>query len=241
MEDELLELFVQESEEHLDNLEPALLALEKDHSDEAVINEIFRAVHSIKGASGFFGLERISQMAHIMENLMSQVREHVMEVDNAMVEALLKGTDRLRMMLDNCGESNDIDITAEVDVIKKILENQGDSSAADAVESEDDEEEPATEIEGFMPDPYVLMNGLRHGHNYYVVKLHLIRDVHSRKRKPYDFFKEIEECGEFIDSRTDISEITGLDDVGSADPIFSFFFSTVMVPDLAKEIFDVPA
>ncbi|MEM7672689.1 MAG: chemotaxis protein CheW, partial [Verrucomicrobiota bacterium] len=46
---------------------------------------------------------------------------------------------------------------------------------------------------------------------------------------------------EFIDSRTDISEITGLDDVGSADPIFSFFFSTVMVPDLAKEIFDVPA
>ncbi|MGB0370034.1 MAG: hybrid sensor histidine kinase/response regulator [Opitutales bacterium] len=240
MDDELLELFVQESEEHLDNLEPALLALEKDHSDEAVINEIFRAVHSIKGASGFFGLDRISQMAHIMENLMSQVREHVMEVDNAMVEALLKGTDRLRMMLDNCGESNEIDITTEVDVIKQILENHGDSSAAAAVDSEQESDKDPSDIEGFRPDPYVLMNGLRHGHNYYVVKLNLIRDVHAHQRKPFDFFKEIEDCGEFIDSRTDISGITGLDDAGAADPTFSFFFSTVMVPDLAKEIFDVP-
>ena len=236
MEDELLDLFVQESEDHLDNLEPALLALEKDHSDEAVINEIFRAVHSIKGASGFFGLERISQMAHIMENLMSQVREHVMEVDNAMVEALLKGTDRLRAMLDNCGESNEMDITTEVDIIKAILENQGDAGHIETSE----ESKPQAELHGFVPDPYALMNGLRHGHNFYIVKANLIKDIHLKKRKPFDFFKEIEDCGEFIASRTDISDITGLDDVGAADPIVSFFFSTVMAPDLAFEIFDVP-
>ena len=236
MKDELLDLFVQESEEHLDNLEPALLALEKDHSDEAVINEIFRAVHSIKGASGFFGLDRISQMAHIMETLMSQVREHVMEVDNAMVEALLKGTDRLRAMLDNCSKSNEMDIDTEVDVIKHILDNHGDSAAAEASDSEP----PKGYIDGFTPDPYLLMNGLLHGHNFYIVKAKLIQDVHMKKRKPFDFFKEIEECGEFISSRTDISEITGLDDAGSADPMVSFFFSTVMAPDLAFEIFDVP-
>ena len=237
MEDDLLDVFIQEAQEHLDVLEPALLSLENDPANDGTINEIFRAVHSIKGASGFFGLDRISELAHIMENLMSQVREHVFSITPSMVEALLKGTDKLRVMIDDSAHSNDMDTAVEIAAVKAILDAEGDPTpqALDSI----DEETEVKSVDGFVPDPYLLMNCLRHGQNFFIVSLNLIKDIAERGRQPYNFFQEVEDCGEFIDSRTDISGIGGFDDVAQADPMFSFFFSTAMAPELAVEIFDV--
>ena len=75
MNNDLLQMFVQESREHLDHLEPDLLALESNKSNAELINRMSQAVHSIKGAYSFFGLKKISELSHSMENLMSRVRE----------------------------------------------------------------------------------------------------------------------------------------------------------------------
>jgi len=66
-QDELIAVFVEESIQHLESIEPDLLAMEKDinHIDPEIVNGIFRAVHSIKGASGFFGLKKNGNLSHI--------------------------------------------------------------------------------------------------------------------------------------------------------------------------------
>ena len=75
MDPELIADFIVESKEHLETIEPNLLELEKAPGNLALLNEIFRPMHSLKGASGFLALNRINQVAHRSENILDELRK----------------------------------------------------------------------------------------------------------------------------------------------------------------------
>ena len=122
-EDGLLASFAEESQEHLQTIEPALLELEKsgDKIDSEMINEIFRSIHSIKGASDFFGLEQIGKLSHIMENLLSLLRDGKISVTPELTDALLIGVDALRTMVDDVTTSEELDIQSELTALQEIF------------------------------------------------------------------------------------------------------------------------
>ena len=91
-------LFIAEAEEHIANLESGLLRLEQG-GDRAVIAELFRSAHTLKGSAGAAGLTGMSQLAHAMENLLDQVRNGTRAVTAELVDALLMGVDFLRAMV----------------------------------------------------------------------------------------------------------------------------------------------
>jgi two-component system chemotaxis sensor kinase CheA len=91
-------LFIAEAEEHIANLESGLLRLEQG-GDGAVIAELFRSAHTLKGSAGAAGLTGMSQLAHAMENLLDQVRNGTRAVTAELVDALLMGVDLLRAMV----------------------------------------------------------------------------------------------------------------------------------------------
>ena len=74
-DDSLLQEFLTESREHLESIEPDLLVLEAEGAEagDEVINKIFRAIHSIKGAAGFFGFERLKNLSHVMESVLMRI------------------------------------------------------------------------------------------------------------------------------------------------------------------------
>jgi two-component system chemotaxis sensor kinase CheA len=74
-DEELIQEFVIESRDHLAGIEPDFLTLEQclDDIPSELINRIFRAIHSIKGASGFFGLTALKNLSHVMESLLMMV------------------------------------------------------------------------------------------------------------------------------------------------------------------------
>ena len=76
-DDETLRLYVEESIEHLADIENDLLAIEKAGADinEELVNKVFRAAHSIKGGAGFMGLNNIKELSHKMENVLGMIRE----------------------------------------------------------------------------------------------------------------------------------------------------------------------
>jgi two-component system chemotaxis sensor kinase CheA len=114
---EMLHDLVLESREHLTAIEPDLLELEEKGnavSDE-LVNRIFRAVHSIKGGFGFFGLEKVTKLSHAMENVLSRVRDHELEVTPPMIDALLIGIDKLRILLDDVENSENMSIETELE------------------------------------------------------------------------------------------------------------------------------
>ncbi|HTO70339.1 MAG TPA: chemotaxis protein CheA [Myxococcota bacterium] len=102
----LISEFVTESLEHLEAAEPLLLEMEKRGSGEAdALNEIFRAIHSIKGASGFLGLENVSKLSHALESLLMKLRDGELSFQAGMADPLLRGIDSLRRMLNALPES----------------------------------------------------------------------------------------------------------------------------------------
>ena len=105
--DELLPAFVEESQQHLQRIEPDLLALERSEEsvDPETLNRIFRGIHSIKGASGFFGFKNIGRLSHVMESSLSLLRDGRISLTPPLIDALLSGVDALKSMLEDIGGS----------------------------------------------------------------------------------------------------------------------------------------
>jgi two-component system, chemotaxis family, sensor kinase CheA len=122
-DDELIKDFIVESQEHLSDVESQLLTLEsqQDGVDVALVNKVFRAVHSIKGAAGFLGFEVLESLAHRGEEVLNRLRNHEMRPTNLVINTLLKATDRLKGLLDSLETSNEQDVTEHIVALERLL------------------------------------------------------------------------------------------------------------------------
>ncbi|MGK5094939.1 hybrid sensor histidine kinase/response regulator [Deltaproteobacteria bacterium TL4] len=111
---EIVHEFIVEAFEHTDVLEEKLLVLEEEKSEtkpQELIDELFRAAHSIKGGSGFFGLVKITKVSHLMENMLEELRTGAQACTPDHISTLLNGVDLLRLLLNNVKDDTEIDIT----------------------------------------------------------------------------------------------------------------------------------
>lgn len=144
MDPELIADFITEAKEHLETIEPNLLELEKAPDNLALLNEIFRPMHSLKGASGFLGLNRINLLAHRAENILDELRKGAMVVTSEIMDVILSATDALRQMIDNLeqsGSEGDVEIEAIIAQIDALM--SGDIPAPAPAEPQAAAEAPA--------------------------------------------------------------------------------------------------
>ena len=90
-----LEIFLDETKEHLQNLNTRILELEADPEGADTVNEIFRAAHSLKGMAGTMGYKRMQNLTHDMENVFSEVRNGNIKVQPEMIDVLFPCLDAL--------------------------------------------------------------------------------------------------------------------------------------------------
>jgi two-component system, chemotaxis family, sensor kinase CheA len=123
-DDELIEIFIEESKEHLEGIEDNLLTLEEqgENIDDDLINKVFRAIHSIKGAAGFFGLDSTKVLAHTTENVLGKIRKKELIPNREIVAVLLQSVDVLNEMMAHPGEMDTIDISGPMAGLQNILE-----------------------------------------------------------------------------------------------------------------------
>ena len=125
MDEEVLQLFVEESREHLGGIEDDLLAMESmDGLDEDLVNRVFRTLHTIKGGAGFFDLINLQNLAHSMENILDLIRKNELQTTKMIVSSLLSGADTVASMVDNLEASNDYDISEHLAVFDGILKGE---------------------------------------------------------------------------------------------------------------------
>ena len=102
-----LEIFIDETNGHLQNLSDCIMTLEKEPENMDTINEIFRAAHSLKGMAGTMGFKRMQRLTHDMENVFQEVRSGNMNVTSGLVDVLFQCLDAIEAYLDNVKESSD--------------------------------------------------------------------------------------------------------------------------------------
>lgn len=102
-----LEIFIDETKEHLQTLSDQLMILETEPDNMETINEIFRAAHSLKGMAGTMGYKRMQRLTHDMENVFQEIRSGNMKVQPELIDVLFRGLDALEGYLANILESAD--------------------------------------------------------------------------------------------------------------------------------------
>ncbi len=132
--DEIIGEFVVESMEGIDRLDQNLIVLETDPKNHGILDDIFRTLHSIKGACGFLDFATLEKVAHRGENLLSLLREDVLDVTPEITDALLATVDAIRAMLEVVGESGEEgsqDVSELLITLERIAA-QGDPNAEPA-------------------------------------------------------------------------------------------------------------
>ena len=112
-----LEIFIDETKEHLQTLSDQLMILEQEPENMDTINEIFRAAHSLKGMAGTMGYKRMQRLTHDMENVFQEIRSGNMKVQPELVDVLFRGLDALEGYLANILESADEGTEDNEDII----------------------------------------------------------------------------------------------------------------------------
>ena len=115
-----LEIFVEETKEHLQSLNDNILVLENEPENKDTINEIFRSAHSLKGMAGTMGYKRMQTLTHDMENVFSEIRNDKLKVTSDLVDILFQCLDALEAYLDNIINTQDEGTDDNAAIIKLL-------------------------------------------------------------------------------------------------------------------------
>ncbi|MEW6671282.1 MAG: Hpt domain-containing protein [Thermodesulfobacteriota bacterium] len=126
----MLQDFLEEARQHLDQLNLNLIQLEEDPAAEETIQVIFRTVHSLKGSAAFAGLKQISEVARKMEEVFGSVRKGTLAVTDAVIQAMYAGVDVLTTLIDKAGSGDAAE--ADLSLILNSLDGLHDNQSAEA-------------------------------------------------------------------------------------------------------------
>ena len=137
--------FIVEAQEHLEELESSLLKLERSAGDPEIVNDIFRSMHTIKGAAQFVGIERVAELSHKLENLLELIRQGERELNQDIIDTLIEGKDRISLLVEEL-ESFQEEKTEINDLLGRIQAHE-ESSPDDEIELTDDFKELFTTLD----------------------------------------------------------------------------------------------
>jgi len=239
--DDLLNEFISESREHLSTIETDLLAIEEGGAnlDEDLVNKVFRAAHSIKGGSGFLGLNKVKELAHKAETVLDMLRSRKITPNAEVTNILLNAFDKLREMINHPAESEQSDTTQLLVGLIGLASSY----------LPDDKKASLTQIVSLTPQgqsrpvsvPQVdLDRAKRSGLSVYCVDYDLIHDIEKKGLNILKMFRELAECGEILDCVMDFEAMGTLDqNIGNQLPL-RLVLATSLASHLMPELVGVP-
>lgn len=234
-----LEIFLDETTEHLQSLNTQILNLEQDPENMDTINEIFRAAHSLKGMAGTMGYKRMQNLTHDMENVFSEVRNGTIKVKADMIDILFQCLDALEEYTTNIRETGD-EGTNDNEALIKLLNDALNASEQEAKAPEQPAKETTAEpakketasadggkkwldIKLDSTDLLVLHEAKKQGKNAYGLTVSVQETCLLKAARAFLVFKAVEELGEIIVSSPSAQDIE--------DEKFDLDFSLIIVTD----------
>ena len=240
-----LELFIDETKEHLQSLNEHILELEKDPENDDTINEIFRAAHTLKGMSGTMGYTRMQRLTHDLENVFSEIRNGNMKANEKLVDILFRGLDALESYLEVFSSTGSEGTEDNEDIINDLNEVIAEETGADSDTSEEPkkdetgaekeekpvEDNPAKNKYQQIPvseyEIHAMENAKEDGQNVFGITVYLQETCILKAARAFLVFKTVEDKGELIKSIPDTEKIE--------DEEFDFDFSWILATKESKE------
>lgn len=240
-----LDLFIDETKEHLQSLNEHILILEKEPENEDTINEIFRAAHTLKGMAGTMGFTRMQRLTHDLENVFSEIRSGNMKVNPKLIDILFRGLDALESYLDvissegNEGTEDNEDI---INDLNSVLEEQKGGGVpaesaqkpAESMKEEPKKDETVTAAKAkynTIPVTDYEVDAMKtakaEGKNIFGITVYLSDSCILKAARAFLVFKSVESKGELIKSVPTTEQIE--------DEEFELDFSWILATTDSKE------
>ena len=120
MDNQYMDMFLDESHEHLQSLNEGLLRLEENMEEISAVNDIFRNAHTLKGMSATMGFAKIAELTHEMEDVLDLVRKEQLKLNEDIMDTLFKCLDSLEQMVDSVGNGEAEDVVDVSDLVAKL-------------------------------------------------------------------------------------------------------------------------
>lgn len=204
-----LEIFIDESSEHLQTLSDCIMVLEKEPDNKDTINEVFRAAHSLKGMAGTMGFKRMQHLTHDMENVFQEVRSERISVDSSMIDLLFKCLDAIDQYIENVKNSSDEGTEDNELIIKELNDfiakanGQAVEDAAPATNegsAEEENENTSDELQINLNEDEMdtVKSSIEGGQKVYGVKVTVSKECLLKAARAFLVFRAVEEFGQII-------------------------------------------
>ncbi|WP_071395319.1 chemotaxis protein CheA [Bacillus tuaregi] len=205
-----LEVFIEESKEHLQACNDNLLVLEKNPEDMNIINEIFRSAHTLKGMSATMGYDDLAKLTHQMENVLDAIRHHTISVTPELLDVVFLAVDDLEAMVHSIAEGGDgkRDVSIVVEQLKLIETGHSPLiAAADKEAAATAEPKQAVQLEYDEFERTVIEESHEQGFSTFEVTIALRDDCLLKAARVYMIFEAIEKLGEVIKSLPPVEQL----------------------------------
>lgn len=237
-----LEIFIDETAEHIQSLSDNIMALENEPEDHDVINEIFRAAHSLKGMAGTMGFKRMQHLTHDMENVFQEVRNDKIKVNGDIIDVLFQCLDAIEGYLNIIKETSDEgtnDNEGIIAALNGILDGNTAPAAPEAKEEKAPEAETQEVTDGAHGKKYLTLelsdseretikNAEESGKVIFGFTVYVQKECLLKAARAFLVFKAVEEFGEILVYHPSAQDIE--------DEKFDLDFSFFAASD--QEIFD---
>ena len=209
--EQYLEVFIEESKEHLQICNDQLLELEKNPDNLAIVNEIFRAAHTLKGMSATMGYDDLAHLTHQMENVLDEIRNERLAVNPDILDIVFLAVDDLETMVLSIAEGKDgkRDVTSTIEKLEHLVTGQTVTKS----------NEPESEISSAMADPgftmdtydeyewAVIEQSIEQDYTVYQIKVILRDDCVLKAVRVYMVYEIFAEIGEVIKSNPSVDAL----------------------------------
>jgi len=231
-----LEIFIEESKEHLQSLNESLLELEKNTDNVELINEVFRVAHTLKGMAATMGYKRMQKLTHDMENVLSEIRNGSIKVEANLLDVLFQCLDALEQYVDlivESGSEGDNDNQNIIDKLNMILNNEvQETETANNTESTNDtsaKEETLSDSEkrkhlniNFTDfEKNAISKAYEEDFKVYGITIYISESCVLKSARAFIVFRTLEKLGQVIKSYPAVQDIE--------DEKFDTDFSTFIV------------
>ncbi|OHW62779.1 chemotaxis protein CheA [Andreesenia angusta] len=220
-----LDIFIEESKEHLQHMNDKLLELENNYDEIGLLNEIFRVAHTLKGMSGTMGFTKIASLTHTMENMLDAMRNSEIKTTPEIIDILFRCFDSLDEYINNIvetGVEGELDSTELVNEIDKTL--KGDAEP-EVKASESSGLQQGAEIDEYVK--HAMQESKEKGMNPYRITVEVSEDCMLKAARAFIVFTTIEEHGEILQSDPSAEDIE--------DEKFDNKFSVLVVSEKSGE------
>lgn len=237
-----LEIFIEESKEHLMGLNQSLLQLEKKPDDNSVLNEIFRVAHTLKGMAGTMGFNKMTKLTHDMENVLHALRNDEIKVNTKLVDILFKCLDALENYINNIINSGSEGVNEYQEIINAlnvIITNKSCSEEiiVDKPEGQtkdrDNSLQPSIQRQSCLEVDQYEQNAINKaydiGMNVLEITVILDKACLLKSARAFIIFQILEKNGEIIKSQPKVEDIE--------DEKFDYQFTIIVVTRQSKEFF----